>query len=289
MGMYLDYVQGKNLTNRMPLYIRPDNKISLDDAMHHLRDHFEGTWLDFTQDVGAEAYHAPYRWRPLTWAYKGDEYLNERATATPQTGFTFVAQTRNWLPDQVGGILWFGVDDSAMAVRVPIYCGTDRAPARWALGYGDLMTFKWDSAFWIFNLVSNYVYNRYSLIYPEVVDKINTLQQQYYKQITDIDKRASEQFQKGNSEQGTKIISDFSVETADQLIDEWTEFFTYLFVKYMDGYSKRANPKGGNPIIDNPGYDEKWLSQIVAQDGDHYRVPSSKQTFTKSKLLSKII
>jgi len=289
MGQYLNYVQGRNLTNRMPLYIKPDNKISLNDSMNYLRDHFEGTWLDFSNDVGAEAHNAPYRWRPLTWEYKGAEYLNERATATPQTGFTFVAQTRNWLPNPIGGILWFGVDDSSMSVRVPIYCGTSRAPARWALGYGDLMTFKWDSAFWVFNLVSNYAYSRYSIIYPDVLAKIVTYQQQYYKQVPSVDSQALAAYNNGDKEKAIEIVTDYSTGVAENLIDEWLGFFQQLFVKYMDGYSKRANPKGGNPIVDNPGYNDQWLSQIVTQDGDKYRVPPSSKPYKQSKLLSKIL
>lgn len=287
---YLDYAQGYNLTNRMPLYIKPSKKISVNDSMVYLRDHYEGTWLEFSSDIGAEAYNAPYRWRPLTWSYGKNEYLNERAISTPQTGFTFVAQTRNWLPDPIGGILWFGVDDSAMSVRVPIYCGITRAPEKWAIGHGDLMTFKWDSAFWVFNLVSNYAYSRYSIIYPDVLDRINMYQAKYFKEIASIDAGATAQFKKGDKDSALRIITEYSTGTANALVSEWLDFFQELFVKYMDGYTKFPNKQGGNPIITNPGYSESWRGQIVNQDGKKYLIPSTESPKgTQSRLLSKIL
>jgi len=128
LAQYLDYAQGRNLTNRMPLWIKPDRKISLNDTFSLMRDHFEGTWLEFNSDVGAEAFQLPYRWRPMTWSVGGAEYVHERATSTQQTGFSFVSQLRSNFPSPIGGIIWFGVDDSALTLHVPMYCGMKSIP-----------------------------------------------------------------------------------------------------------------------------------------------------------------
>ena len=156
MDKYWDYVTGHDLSTRMPLWIKPDRKITNLDMMSFMRDHLEGTPLDMRKDVGAGPFHLPYRWRPLDWSVGDDTsniYCNERATATQQTGFSFVAEARSWLPDPIGGILWFGVDDAATTCYTPMYCGMTRVPESYAVGNGDLLTYSSTSAFWAFNFV----------------------------------------------------------------------------------------------------------------------------------------
>ncbi|HEY4787023.1 MAG TPA: C69 family dipeptidase, partial [Bacteroidales bacterium] len=142
MDKYFDYVKGTNMRNRLPLWIKPDRKITLQDMMMFMRDHLEGTPLDMTKDVGAGPYGLPYRWRPLTWKVDSIEYCNERATATQQTGFSFVAQSRSWIPDKIGGILWFGVDDAASTVYTPMYTCMTKVPETFAVGNGDMLTYS---------------------------------------------------------------------------------------------------------------------------------------------------
>src|SRR5699024_3014089 len=124
MDAYLDYAMGYNPANRMPLWVKPAEKISPKQVFDAMRDHFEGTPMDMTADIGAGGSACPYRWRPMEWEWEGETYVNERATATQQTGFWFVAQARDYLPDTIGGVLWFGVDDTATSALTPIYCGT---------------------------------------------------------------------------------------------------------------------------------------------------------------------
>ena len=157
-----DYAGGDVHAEPMPLWIKPDQKLDQHDLMACMRDHYEGTPFDMTQDVGAGPFKLPYRWRPLTWNVDGKTYFNERATATQQTGFSFVTQSRADLPDPIGGIIWFSVDDAASSVYVPMYCGIQKVPHSYAVGNGDFQHFSWDAAFWMFNWVANYAYSRYS-------------------------------------------------------------------------------------------------------------------------------
>ena len=170
MDQYFSYVSGHDLENRMPLWIKPNRKLSNLDLMDFMRDHLEGTPLDMTQDAGAGPFGLPYRWRPLTWNVEGDTktYCNERATATQQTAFSFVAESRSWLPDPIGGILWFGVDDAAATVYIPMYCGINRPPSSFEQGNGDLLTYSPTSAFWAFSFVSNFAYLRYNIMMEDV-------------------------------------------------------------------------------------------------------------------------
>ncbi|HRZ77339.1 MAG TPA: C69 family dipeptidase, partial [Bacteroidales bacterium] len=190
MQKHEDYALGHNLKNRMPLFIKPERKISLQDMFGFMRDHYEGTAMDMTQDIGAGPYAKPYRWRPMTFKVDGVDYLNERAVATQQTGFSFVTQSRSWLPDPVGGIIWWGVDDAASSVYMPIYTSSTRVAHSVAVGNGDMMTYSPSAAFWIFNEISNFAYTRYSDIHPEIAERQARLENKFITYTSAIDKAA---------------------------------------------------------------------------------------------------
>ncbi len=120
------------VSNRLPLWVKPDAPVTLQQVKDGMRDHYEDTPLDMRNDPGAGAFKAPYRWRPMEFIVDSIMYLNERAVATQQTGYSFVAQSRNWLPDAIGGIFWFGVDDADGCVYAPMYCGITEIPASYA-------------------------------------------------------------------------------------------------------------------------------------------------------------
>ncbi len=289
MQQYFDYVKGniehgKKLkdgtpnvngyaTNRMPLWIKPNRKITPQDMMNFMRDHLEGTELDMTKDVGAGPFGNPYRWRPLTWKVDGKTYCNERATGTQQTGFSFITQSRSWLPDPIGGILWFSVDDAASSVYTPIYCGSTKTPETFAVGNGKLMEWSETSAFWAFNQVSNFAYTRYNVIHPE----INKLQQEIettnVKLVGAIDKGAEELY-KTDKDLAVDFIKKFSVNTANNLTYRWKDFYKYLFMKYMDGNVKKPNPGQQNPHLKQPGYSKDFYKQIVDQTGKKLLYPA---------------
>ncbi|MCB2219463.1 MAG: C69 family dipeptidase [Bacteroidetes bacterium] len=279
MDKYYDYASGHNLKNRMPLWIKPDRKIAVEDVMDYMRDHLEGTPLDMTQDIGAGPFGNPYRWRPLTWEVDGVAYCNERATATQQTGFVFVSQARSWLPDPVGGIHWFGVDDAASTVFTPMYCGITRVPESYAVGNGSMMEFSFDAAFWVFNMVSNFAYTRYNIIHPEIRAEQTKLEWQFLNEIKEIDQKASELYT-NDKEAAIKMLTYYSVKAGDETTRHWLNFYTYLFTKYMDGNikEKRAVPEGYKyytPKLEQPGYGADWYRRIVDETGDHFKVQGS--------------
>ncbi len=262
--------------NRMPLWIKPDKKISVHDVMNFMRDHIEGTELDMTKDIGAGPFGNPYRWRPLTWEVDGITYCNERVTATQQTGFSFVAQARGNLPDPIGGIFWFSVDDAASTVYYPVYCGSNKVSENFAEGNGDIVTYSNTSAFWLFNQVSNFAYTRYNLIHPEIKKKQQALEEKYITTVQAVDKAAVELYNK-DKKLAIEFITDFSVNTGNKLFDEWRKFYEYLFVKYSDGNIKEAVPvphgyKYVNPKLSQPGYGEDWYRRIVKETGDQFKM-----------------
>ncbi|NQT78105.1 MAG: C69 family dipeptidase [Bacteroidetes bacterium] len=291
MGQYFDYVKGhiehhdkfadgsKNpngfASNRMPLWIKPERKISVHDMMNFMRNHLEGTELDMTKDIGAGPFQKPYRWRPLTWKVDDVTYCNERATSTQQTGFSFVAQSRNWLPLRIGGIFWFGIDDAASSVYMPIYSCSTKAPEKIARGYGAMMEFVDDAGFWVFNQISNFVYTRYNLIHPEVEEVQQATEKEFIIVTTAMDEAAASLY-KTDPQLAVNFLTDYSVSTANNTVLEWKDFYAYLFTRFMDGNvkEKTAVPEGyiyHNPKLEQPGYSEEFYRQVVGETGEHFK------------------
>ena len=279
MAQYWDYATGRNIqrdskgyaTNRMPLWIKPSEKVDVMQVMDFMRDHLEGTELDMSKDMGAGPYECPYRWRPMSFKVDGKEYVHERATATQQTGFTFVAQCRSWLPDEIGGILWFGVDDAASTVYFPMYSAATEVPFAFAVGNGSMMEFTNKAAFWVFNQVTNFAYTRYNLIHPEIRAKQVALEKQYVDFVQMIDAGAKEMLAQ-NKEAAIKFITDFSCRTGNHLVDTWRDFYGYLFCKFMDGNVKTAIPGEKNPKVEQPALPEWYLRMIIEQTGKKLEV-----------------
>lgn len=235
---YLPYIQGK--TNEpMPLFVKANRKISVRDVQNAMRDHYEGTALDITKDFGAGPYHTPYRLSPLTFKVNDQEYFNERPISTQQTGWVFVSQMRANKPDAIGGVLWFGTDDANMTVFTPVYCCTDKVPDCYAANGADYATFSWNSAFWIFNWVSNMVYPRYSLMIEDVRAVQRNLEDTYAQSQEAIEATAAKLYEKDPA-QAKAFLANYTSAMAQGAFDSWKRLGEFLVVKYNDGVVKRV-------------------------------------------------
>jgi dipeptidase len=279
MDRWVDHVKGRDLVNRLPLSVKPDRRLTVEDVMASKRDHFQGTDLDLRSDPGAGPFGLPYRWRPLTWELDGKTYVNERATATQQTGFSYVAQMRRWLPAPVGGILWFGVDDAASTVYMPMYCGITRVPASLAEGNGDLLEHSDTAAFWTFSKVANFAYLRYDLMSQDVRRVQQELETKFLARVPAIDAAALSLFEREPA-RARELLTDTSAATAAETMRRWEELFRYLLVKYIDGNVKKErdgrferNEWGFPKAPDHPGYPESWKRRVVEETGDRRLQP----------------
>ncbi len=266
LNLSMDYVKGVDITEPMPLWIKPDNKLSARDVMELMRDHFEGSDFDMTKDVGAGPYSLPYRWRPLTWEVDSVGYCNERATSTQQTGFSFVAQARSYLPDPIGGVLWFGVDDTYSTVYVPMYCGIKKVPHNFAVGTGDFQHFTWESAFWVFNFVSNYSYLRYNAMIKDVQKVQRELEGKFAADLPGIDNAAVKLY-KESPQLAIDYLTEYSVEIASLTVNRWKKLGEFLIYKYLDG-----NVKDELGNVTKPGYPKFWYRNIVNKTGDQFEI-----------------
>ncbi|MBW8326808.1 MAG: C69 family dipeptidase [Prolixibacteraceae bacterium] len=287
MKQYEEYAMGnvkhdgenKFPSNRMPLWVKPDKKLSVQDVMGMMRDHYQGTALDMTKDVGAGPFKLPYRWRPLTFKVDSANYVNERAISTQQTGFSFVAQSRSWLPDPVGGILWFGVDDAYSTCYTPMYCGITEIPECFKVGNGDMLIYSETAAFWVFNVVSNFAYLRYDAMIPDVQKVQKSLEDKFVAYTPSVDAAAQNLWNAGKKAEARQFLTDYSVNQANGMTKEWTKLSQYLFVKFIDGNIKKEKDgkfertdTGLPPMPDQPGYPDWWKKVIVDQTGDHLKM-----------------
>ena len=278
---YLSYIEGTS-KEPMPLYIKPDRKISVRDVQQAMRDHYEGTPLDITSDPGAGPFKTPYRLSPLTFQVEGEEYFNERPISTQQSGFTFVAQMRSTMPDVIGGVLWFGADDANMTVFTPVYCNTDRVPDVYAEGEGDCVTFSWNSAFWIYNWVAGMVRPRYSLMIDDMRQEQKKLEDTYSQAQEGVESVALKMYA-DDPEKAKDFLTRYTQMTAQAAVNSWKKLGEFLIVRYNDGVvkpvknGKIVRPATGNTAeVERPGYPDEFLKEIVKATGERYKVKELK-------------
>jgi dipeptidase len=259
LNLTTDWVKGVVGAKPLPMWVKPERKLSVSDVMELMRDHFEGTEFDLSTGVGAGPFGLPYRWRPLTWTYEGKKHFNERAASTQQTGFSFVTQSRSWLPGPIGGVLWFGVDDTWLTVYVPMYVGIREAPRAYAPGTGTFKQFSWDAAFWVFNAVSNLVYTRWSDMSRDVRDAQAVLEGSFITGVREADAAALQQYQKSPG-LARDYLTAFSAAQADRTMTRWRALFPELLMKYLDG-----NVRDALGEVQHPPYPKDWYRRIVEE------------------------
>ncbi len=285
MDRYLPYVEGKGeYSEAMPLWIIPNRKLTLQDVQECMRDHFEGTPFSLDSDMGQGIWEMPYRPTPLYFKVDGKKYFNERPTSTQQTGFTYVAQLRSFLPREVGGVLWFGNDDSNMIAYTPIYCCSTRVPECYDAPGADAVTFSDKSAFWVCNWVSNMVYPRYSMLFPSLREVRDSLERRYFSLQQAVERKAIRLLAESNDGSGVEFLTQYSVDKAQDMLECWRNLATYLIVKYNDMAVKpekngkfQRTPEGLGADVVRPGYSDKVARELIKQTGDRYAMPEEKK------------
>ena len=274
---YLPWALGKDPNAEdMPLWIVPDRKLSVHDVQMGMRDHYEGTAMALdTTNVGGGIYQMPCRPTPLQFKVDGKTYFNERPISTQQTAFSFVSQLRSWMPREIGGVIWFGNDDANMIAYTPVYCGNTVQPECYNTPGADAVTFSDKNAFWVCNWVSNMVYPRYSQIFPELQAVRDSLESSYFARQADFEKKAMNLYAT-DKPSALRMLNEYSVEKAQQMLAEWKNLAIRIIVKYNDmGVKQEKNGKILKRVM-RPGYPESFARKLVKETGDWYAVPADK-------------
>jgi len=272
----LDYHRGVAGAAPYPLWVKPDAKLGVADVFALMRDHYEGTPMDMTTGVAAGPFGCPVRVQPMGWELDGDPYTWERPISTKKTGFSFVSQCRAWLPDPVGGLHWYGVDDTYTTCYVPLYCGIDAVPESFARG--SLQRFSQDSAWWVFNFVANYANLRYRDMVQDIQAVQRDLEGTCLALAPAIEKTAVALVET-DPDLARRFLTDYSVRQGEITVDRWRELGERLMVKYNDGYVKDDS---GRP--QETGYPDRWLREVRGADPDRYRLPEWQPDSLKTEL-----
>lgn len=274
---YLPWALGKDPNAEdMPLWIVPDRKLSVHDVQMGMRDHYEGTAMALdTTNVGGGIYQMPYRPTPLQFKVDGKTYFNERPISTQQTAFSFVSQLRSWMPREIGGVIWFGNDDANMIAYTPVYCGNTVQPECYNTPGADAVTFSDKNAFWVCNWVSNMVYPRYSQIFPELQAVRDSLESSYFARQADFEKKAMNLYAT-DKPAALRMLNEYSVEKAQQMLAEWKNLAIRIIVKYNDMGVKQEKDGKILKRVMRPGYPESFARKLVKETGDWYAVPADK-------------
>ena len=277
MDRYIPWTEGKDADAEvMPLWVKPNKKLTVHDVEEAMRDHFEGTPFSLDQDMGGGIWDMPYRPTPLFYEVDGKKYFNERPVSTQQAGFVFVSQMRSWLPRQVGGCFWFANDDGNMAPFTPVYCCSTESPRPYNTPGADELNFSMDNAFWVQNWVSNMVYPRYSMMFPSLKEVRDSLDNSYFRSQKEVEDKALTLDENAR----TKYLTAYTAEKANQMLSRWRQLATYLIVKYNDMTVKpeengqfTRTKYGLGSTVKRPGYSEKYARGIVKQTGTKLEQP----------------
>ena len=276
MAPYLPYAMGDTSGQVLPLYVKPKAQLSVQD-LDMMRDHYEGTPLALTDDLGMGPWEMPYRPTPLSFEADGKKYFNERPISTQQSACVYVSQMRSWLPNHIGGVTWFANDDANMAAFTPVYCNMTQAPECYDKNTADAFHFSTRSAYWVDNWVSNMVYLRYNLLFPELQRVRDRLEADYNSLQDETENKAAAM----GKEEAVKFLSAYSHRICGAMMNEWNQLAQLIIVKYNDMAVKRMDDNGqyektpgGDPRpVLRPGYPEKYRQQIIKQTGSRYQMP----------------
>jgi dipeptidase len=268
MNLSPGYHRGIEGAERCPLWIKPDKKLSFADVVGIMRDHYEGTDYDMTKGVDAGPYGCPNRWRPMDWTVDSVEYIWERPISTQQTGFSFISQARSWLPDPIGGVFWYGLDDTYFSCYVPLYCGIDKVPESFTVG--SLEQFSWESAWWVFNFVANFANLKYSYM-KEDIQAVQAGCEGALRAMQPVVEQTALALAKNDPQLLTRYLTDYSVSHAEDVVDQWRKLGEFLICKYNDGYVKDEN---GRP--QELGYPEEWRRDVVGLRPEQFKLQQWK-------------
>jgi dipeptidase len=277
LNLPVDYHRAVPGAEPYPLWIKPDEKISVETVFALMRDHYEGTAYDMRAGIDAGPYHLPYRWRPLSWEVDSVGYVWERPISTQQTAFSFVSQSRDWLPDPVGGVLWYGLDDTYATCYTPLYCCIDAIPASFTVGR--LSRFSWESAWWVFNFVSNYLNLKYDYMVTDMQAVQAEIESSYLALQPAVEETAKGLYKKDRALM-TAYLTDYSVSHAETMVQRWQALGEYLIRKYNDGY---VQTEPGS--AESKGYPDDWLRRVLAERPQQFHLPVKNDKTPESTLV----
>ncbi len=272
MDKYIPYLNGEfDKCDHLPLWIKPDQKLSVRDLMNDMRDHYEGTVFDMSADMSAGPWASPYRNQPINFKdSKGADMFRERPIGCQQSGMTMVCQMRNFLPNEVGGVTYFNLDDATMVAYVPVYCCINRIPEPFRRENNNILEFSTESAFWMNNFVSNMVYPRWSAMIGDLRDAQKELEDYYAEDQKEVEKRVQEM---STTSERIEYLTAKTEAYTDKMMKRWDKLAKLLIVKHNDQIMRPSeNGEVVRGSYTSPAYAPAWVDAVHDQTGKRYEL-----------------
>lgn len=225
-----------------PFSVKPDTLVTLEKLISIFQDYYEGTDYDIRKnltvtDDSGKTIMSPMANPFMTWDERkmlkingGWGWRGERSIAVPFTMYATITQSRNWLPDEVGGVVWFAFDNVATSIYIPLYCSIKdvaesyKTPAR-------KNGFTTESAWWGFNRLSNLAAQRWGDMKKDIEQLWKPIQKDLITQQKEIDTKALELL-KINPELTKDYLTKIAIDLGNQIHKLAWEFGNHLWTKY---------------------------------------------------------
>ena len=260
------WVEGP-FTSKYPFAVKPDNRLTVENIFAIHRDNYEGTEFDLTKGLAAGPFGDPNRFEGQAEGMADKEGRLtpvkgefERPLNIYRTVYTYVNQSRNWLPDAIGGLTWFGPDRPATAVFMPFYAGATDLPA--CMQKADILKFDKGSMWMAFNYVANYAMLKYSYMIKDIAGMRDGFEARAFGKQKELERQANDLWKKGDQKGARKLLTGYSAENTSAVLREWWKLSEDLYIKYNDGY---LNTKAG--IAKAVFYPAWWLKQVGYENG----------------------
>lgn len=265
------YSNGQGKGNPYPLWIKPEDKLDVRDVISLHRDHYEGTEFDMTKDVVSGPFGSPDRWRPMKWKVNNRKYAWERPIATQQAAFVYVSEARPQLPPELGGILWYGVDNPHTSFFIPLYTCIRELPESYTRG--SLSGYARDSAWWTVNFVANFANLRYSYMIKDIQSVQEEIEDMTFGSQAALENAAARLIQSKGPDFAIAFLTKYCIDNAEMNVRRWQKLGDFLITRYNDGYIQDENHRAREV-----GYPTLWLKKEIKKSGKRHQITSERAT-----------
>ena len=271
-------------TRQYAFAVKPDKQLSPRDVFAIHRDNYEGTEFDLTKGLAAGPFGDPNRFEG-----NAESVADKEGRLTPLNGeferplniyrcvYSYVNQSRNGLPDAIGGVMWIGMDRPGTTTFMPFYAGATTLPA--SLQHADILSFDKNSLWMSFNYVANYAMLKYSYMIQDIHAVRDKYESAAFHKQPSLEKEALALWNSGKRQEARELLTQYSQDNAQALLKDWWKLSEDLYLKYNDGYINDQKSLA-QPVF----YPSWWLQKVGYENGPtSYEKPAAiEPTETKN-------
>jgi dipeptidase len=230
-----------------PFSVKPDKLISLDLIVRIFKDYYEGTEFNFIKDITVTDDSGrtvisplanpfmPYDMNKVFRINGGWGWMGERTIARWYTMYATIIQSRNWLPDEIGGLTWLAMDNVATSIYIPVYCSVTDLPVPYKTP-GRPNGYTMESAWWAFNRLGTMAAQRWGDMRHDVDAVWIPWQKELFSNQAEIEEQALNIYKPGKPEKTIKFLTDYTNEWGSKVVKKAWELGDFLWTKYDEKF-----------------------------------------------------